>query len=137
MSAPRIQVKFRSRSTGGTECILGDGKIPCTECCLRTVRVFTSAECTAPTRMYDNGIISPHSLRFVIAPGGRHCFPVGTRCDHRFPSNQSCGHCCDHRVARRGCELECGPELTDGTPICLPSGTRWRCCTGCELYSTK
>ena len=135
-SAPRIQVGPRSCFPGGTECTPRDGNTLCSECCFGTVRVFTFAERTAPTRTCDRGIISPPSPRFVIAPGGRQCFPAGTQCDRRFPSNQNCGRCCNRSVARRGGGLECGAEPAGGTPTCLPNGTRCRSGTTCELCCT-
>ena len=136
MSAPNIQVIPRSCSPGSTGCTLRDGNTPCSECCFRTVRVFRFAERTAPTRTRDTGIISSHSLRFVIAPVRRQCFPAGTECDRRFPSIQNCGHCCNCSVAYRGSGLKCGPQPPGGTPTCLPNGNRWCSGTTCELWCT-
>ena len=99
--------------------------------------MFTFVERTAPTRTCDSGIISPPSLRFIIAPGGVLCFPAGPRCDRRFPSNQNSGHFCNLSVACRGCGLECEPEPPSGTPTCLPNATRWRSGTTCELCCTE
>ena len=39
---------------GGTECTQRDGDTASSECCFGTLRVFTIAERTAPTRMCDS-----------------------------------------------------------------------------------